>query len=706
MRRASAFTLVILGALLSRAQAPGVLPASKPALQLYYDAAQTFQANGDLVQASLQYQLFIANALDHVAIVRGNIGDHAKSFALFNEALRLAPSDRDLQIDSAEEALASKDYARARILSEKVLAAEPGSARAHRILGSALVQAGKEEQGAKELERAVAIEPDFANGYALASAYLALKDKQRAVQVFREMQASFRDKAALHMQFGLAYVQAGFPDDASREFQKAIEEVANFPGAHYSLGASYLLHLGEIDFARAAAEFEKELQIDPDDSLSHAELGYIDLTRHRNEDAERELTRAAVLNPLNPDVFLWLGQLYSETGRNADAETALRKSISLTSDVSHNHYQVQRAHYLLARLLLQNNRVEDGKREMQISQELLSLSVPKNQGRAQAMPVSDAKQNIQWRNGKDTGQLDPQALSDAEALEKQLGPAIADSYNNLGAISATSSDFAAASDYFEKDFQWNPALDGLDYNWGKAAYSGHQFAKAVGPLSRYLESHPNDISMRAALGVSLFFVQRFGQAAKTLDPIVSRGGAVPAVTLVYAQALVETGDYDSGIAQLKGLIANEPQSGPYHRALGQVLARRKDFSAGAEEFRTALQIDSSDAESKYYLALMLVQLRQTREAQQTLQELAQSRSQNPGVYYQLGKLQLEEDDVKSAVLNLQEAVALSPGSEDIHRSLAAAYRKESRPEDADREAKLAETIHDAHNAASQSPHED
>lgn len=689
-----------------RVQAQGVESGDSTAstLQSHYAAAQTFQAHGDFAQASLEYRLFIASALDRLATTRSSIGDYAKSSALFDEALHLAPNNHGLQLDSAEEALASKDLPRAKLLAETVVAAEPADARAHRVLGRALLQVGENEQAKMELEKAVAIEPDFTNGYALASAYLAMKDKEHAAGIFREMETSLGDKAAIHMQFGIAYGEAEFPAEAMHEFQKTIEEDAKFPGAHYSLGASYLLSVRDIDYPHAIAEFKKELEINPDDFLSNEQLGYVALSQHRPQAAEHELTRAAALNPTNADVFMLLGQLYVETGRNADAEAALRKSIALTSDVSHNHYQVQRAHYLLARVLLQTNRVEDGKREMQISQELLTLSASQNQDRAHPMSGNDLGGDVQWRSGKNVAQLDPRALSNAEAEEKQIGSAIADSYNNLGAIAATNNDYAEACDFFKKAGEWNPSLDGLDYNWGKAAYAGHLYAQAVAPLDRYVQSHTDDASMRSALGVSLFVVKDYGRAVKVLEPIATGAGAVPALAFVYAQSLVGSGDYDGGIARLKALTANEPEKASYHRALGEALAHKQDYSQAAGEWRTALQIDPSDIASKFYLALALIQLRQTKDSLGLLKDMANLGSKNPDVYYQLGKLQLEGEDTKSAILSLEVAAGLSPESELIHRELAAAYQQGSRPEDADREMKQAEAIHNSHGPANDSSH--
>ena len=102
-------------------QAQDVQSSSSPAvsLQSYFDTAQALQQNGDYAQASLQFQLFIANAMDRLAVTRSNIGDYARSSALFDQALQAAPNNQTIRLDYAEAALAAKDFPRARTLAQK-----------------------------------------------------------------------------------------------------------------------------------------------------------------------------------------------------------------------------------------------------------------------------------------------------------------------------------------------------------------------------------------------------------------------------------------------------------------------------------------------------------------------------------------------------------------------------------------------------------
>jgi tetratricopeptide (TPR) repeat protein len=674
------------------AQNASPAPAPKSSLQQHYDAAQDFQSAGKLENAALEYRLFLADALHRLASNRSDIGDFGKGGPLFEEALNLAPSDVDLRVDYADACRVANDLPKAKSLAQAAVDAAPQNAKAHLVLGRVLLLLNDPKAATEQLEAAVAIDSSFANGNALANAYLKSKDVPHAAQIFQEMLASYGDSAQIHMSFGTAYAQAGYPDQAIQEFKKVIAENGKYAGAHYSLGAAYVLGLGEAAYADAIPEFREELKINPDDFNSQFQLGFIDLNQHRFQDAETELTRAAALDAHNPDPFLSLGQLYQELNRASDAEAALRKTISLTKDVARNHYQVQRAHYILARLLLQSGRQEEGKQEMQISEELSKKSVLQNQGKPTGISNSDAAGTIAWKDTSKSEDVDPEALKQVESFETQVGPVIADSYDNLGAIAAGGNDFASALHDFQAASEWNPNLEGLDYNWGRAAFSANQYDQAVGPLGRYLQAHPDDTLVRSALGMSLFHLKNYGDALQTLKPMEPLVDADPNLAFAYSVCLVKAGDYAQGLERLKGLETENPNAPAIHEALGEALVRHGDLAEAAAELRTAVKLHPSGVYAKYNLALALIGLQQKEEAQQILGEVVRKSPQNSDACYQLGKLQLDHGDAKAAISTLEAGARMNPRSASIHFQLAAAYRKDSRVEDSERETKLYETL--------------
>jgi tetratricopeptide (TPR) repeat protein len=585
-------------------------------LQQQYDAAQRAQSAGDLARATQEYRSFLVGSLRRLAEAHVQIGDYPGAAKLFEEALGLdeVNGNDELRLRFAEAALEARDIARAKALAEAVLINDPKSSEARLIAGEALLQGNENEQARKQLEAAVALDPSYKDGLALATAYLALADTKDAEALFAEMSKGFGDKAAIHLDFGRAYGEAGYPDKAIVEFEKAIARDATLPEAHYGLGASYMLSQGEVGYPKAIEEFNRELALHPDDYFSLAQLGSIALSEHRLQDAELDLKRASSLDPRNPDNPLLLGQVYLQLKKLPEAEQAFRKAIALTTDVSRNHYQVQRAHYLLGRVLLQMNRADEAKGEMEISAGLLKQNLQLDQARLKGAPMGEMAGAPPMGSLPQRVAFDAKAEQEMKELTSRVSGAVADSYNNLGAIAAGNSEFATATGYFEKAGRWNPSLEGLDYNWGRAAFSGKLYAQAIPPLKHYLAAHPEEQGARNVLGVSFFMQKDYAATVATLQPLEASLGNNPQLAYIYAQSLVQTGDYAHGLVRLQALSRANPGVAEIHRALGEAYAAQGQYQQATDELRSAIQLNAEDKEAKDQLALALAHLEKNGEA--------------------------------------------------------------------------------------------
>jgi tetratricopeptide (TPR) repeat protein len=361
--------------------AGGVFAANGPedarsfesSMRQHYDAAFRFQAAGDLAQAGVQYKLFLADALHEVGNGRADNREYARALPLYEDAIGFAPADVILYLDYAGAALDAGDSSKAAVLAQDALnlygkTPVPSQvASAHMIIGRALRKTAAYSEAAEQFKAAVAIDPNFENMYSLGVAYLALPDLAGAGKMFAEVLAKFGSTALMHMKLGVAYGEAGYPDQAIEEFKKAIAREDKLPGAHYSLGASYINKSGEAGFPLADPELRKELAIQPNDPLAYPQLGRIAMSERKLHEAEIDLQLATVLAPQNPGNFFLLGELYVEMHKPVDAERALRKAIDETPDPSLNHYDIQRAHYRLGRLLVEGGKVEEGKKELDIA---------------------------------------------------------------------------------------------------------------------------------------------------------------------------------------------------------------------------------------------------------------------------------------------------------------------------------------------------
>jgi tetratricopeptide (TPR) repeat protein len=318
--------------------------------------------------------------------------------------------------------------------------------------------------------------------------------------------------------------------------------------------------------------------------------------------------------------------------------------------------------------------------------------------------------------------LSPEERRRAEPFVNRLKPGIGDSYNNLGVIVAARKDFGLALDYFRKAAEWNPSLETLPRNWGMAAFYAAQFDQAIGPLSRVLVTHPDDLRVRAALGLSLFTLQNYPKTIEMLRPIETEVNNDPGLQYAYAVSLVKTGDYSEGVRRLRSLERANPNSADVHMLLGQAFADQGEHGTALEEYRKALALDPNrahlhyltgltlirqgspaeaeqelrnalklnpgDISSKYHLAYALIQLQQKQEARALLKEVIRHDPNYADAHYELGKLQLENGEVKAAISALETGTKLNPDSDYLHYQLAMAYRRDSRIQDAEREIKL------------------
>jgi tetratricopeptide (TPR) repeat protein len=228
---------------------------------------------------------------------------------------------------------------------------------------------------------------------------------------------------------------------------------------------------------------------------------------------------------------------------------------------------------------------------------------------------------------------------------------VADSYNNLGAIAATNNDYSNAVTYFKQAALWNPSLEGLDYNWGRAAFAGSQFADAIMPLSRYVKLHPEDTGARSVLAISQFMTGNYPGSIEALEPAIGKTDLAPQAEYVYAESMIRTGQIAPGAERLRALEKLHPEIPDVHRALGEALGQQGQKQPALEELRTSIRLNPRDADA----------------------------------HYDLGKMELEGADTAAAIPELEAATRLLPNSEKFHQELADAYTAVHRPADAQKE---------------------
>ena len=184
--------------------------------------------------------------------------------------------------------------------------------------------------------------------------------RTEAVALMRSFEARFAKEPARLVQIGFFYVQVEAPVEAVRILERSVELAPGDHRAHNSLGAAYLINLrlddaeqeftkaAELDaadeyanlnlanmlrahgdYARAAALYSKQIAVKSDDADAHGGLAISLLALGRDEEAERELSRASRLGPQNYRFFTQLAYYYAAHRKPQQARVAIEQAAAI-----------------------------------------------------------------------------------------------------------------------------------------------------------------------------------------------------------------------------------------------------------------------------------------------------------------------------------------------------------------------------------------
>ncbi len=102
--------------------------------------------------------------------------------------------------------------------------------------------------------------------------------------------------------------------------------------AKFELEAKRKFNEASIEYEEAANEFRKAIEISPNYSDAHYNLGRVYLFQKKYEDLINEYEKFVELKPKDMDSHIYLASAYEKTERYDDAIKELKKAISLADD--------------------------------------------------------------------------------------------------------------------------------------------------------------------------------------------------------------------------------------------------------------------------------------------------------------------------------------------------------------------------------------
>jgi tetratricopeptide (TPR) repeat protein len=254
-----------------------------------------------------------------------------------------------------------------------------------------------------------------------------------------------------------------------------------------------------------------------------------------------------------------------------------------------------------------------------------------------------------------------------------------------------------------------------------AAFRSQNYQECTRALGKVLADNSSDTAARAMLGSAYFAVENYREAVRTIAPLsdraehdgtlgyawaysLSRLGDIKLATqilqkyekselsseaiLLVGQLWTDMADYSRAVQSFHNALERDPSLVRAHYFAGLAQLHWNHIDEAIAEFNAALKLAPDDPDSRIGLGYVYLQQAKRAEAMELFRSVIATNPENGNAHYQLGKLLLDGGSVKDAVAQLEEAARELPQTDYVHYQLQAAYRKEARTADADRELQI------------------
>ena len=284
-------------------------------------------------------------------------GRFDEAIAQYGKALTIEPGNPQVLLNLALSYYKTGRYTQAKDRFESVVPRLQPYSPPHRqisfLLADCDIRLGRYKAAVELLDPWDQKSPDdMALAYLLGTALLKDKQLDRGAKVIDRIMRK-GETAESRLLMGTAKLNSLDFTGARDELQKAAELNPALPEVHASLGLA-LLGLSQAD--AAAAEFRKELDVDPNNFAAVFQLAILAKQEQRFEESRKYLARSLSLRPGDPAVLYQSATVDIASGKLDEGCRELEGLVKLSPDFTEAHVSLAGVYYRL-------KRKEDGDRE-------------------------------------------------------------------------------------------------------------------------------------------------------------------------------------------------------------------------------------------------------------------------------------------------------------------------------------------------------
>jgi tetratricopeptide (TPR) repeat protein len=317
------------------------------------------------------------------------------------------------------------------------------------------------------------------------------------------------------------------------------------------------------------------------------------------------------------------------------------------------------------------------------------------------------------------------------AVNPQLGGA----YANLGVVYMRRKQWAKGLEMLQKAEHLMPQVAGIRLNIGLAYYRQNEFLKAIPPFESVVRDQPEALQPRHLLGLCYFFVERWADAAHTLEPLwaqesekltylyvlsiaahraglkdlderataqlVKTGDGSPEYHLFMGKAHLNLEQYDMALADFQAAAEANPKLTFVHFNMGLAYLKKQDYERARDEFLKDAAVEPDLAFNYDQLGDVYSLMQQDSNAERSYHEALRRDPRLVNSYIGLAKMYQREQKYPQALTAIGSAGRLDPNRTDIHYLKGQVLIHMGRKEEGKKELEASVHIDNEHRAERQ-----
>jgi len=236
---------------------------------------------------------------------------------------------------------------------------------------------------------------------------------------------------------------------------------------------------------------------------------------------------------------------------------------------------------------------------------------------------------------------------------------------NIGLIHYREGDYLAAIPAFSSVLKDQPASDQARYLLGLCHLFVQNYASAAATLEPMWPRKSGDLMYLYVLSVSAGAANRTELAEKSLARLIEVGGDTPEFHLLLGKAYLNRQETENALSELERAAALNPSLPFVHFNLGIAYARFGDKVRAENEFRRDIAIEPDLPDAFELLGEFYMRDSRDEEAEKSFREALRRNPNMADAHLGIAKIDLHRGDHELALQEIDAALRLSPGRQNL-----------------------------------------